>query len=218
MIPRKIKLSGFMCYREEQEISFEGSELWMLSGLNGSGKSTVFDALTFALFGYHRGGSTGAVDLVTIGEPGFNLEFDFTIDGKLYQAKRTLKKRAASAVATQQLSIWQQDNGSGHWQPLADTHMKSKYDEWIRGHIGLNYETFTSSVLLLQGKAEKLLDSTAKGRAEVLASIVDLERYQKLHEKADTRRKTLKGQVEALAGQWNAIPEVSDFELVAATH
>ena len=43
-------------------------------------------------------------------------------------------------------------------------------------NIGLNYDTFTSSVLLLQGKAEKLLDSKPEGRREVLASIVDLER------------------------------------------
>ena len=47
-------------------------------------------------------------------------------------------------------------------------------------------------MLLLQGKAEKLLDSTASERFEVLAGIVDLDRYRRLHEKADSRRKELK--------------------------
>src|SRR5262245_16423272 len=216
MIPKRIKLSGFLCYRDEQEIAFDGSALWMLAGLNGSGKSTVFDAVTYALFGHHRGGSTGAIDLITKGENQFSLEFDFTLDGKLYQAKRTLKKRVSSPATTQQLSVWQGENGTGHWQPVADTHLKAKYDEWIRDHIGLNYETFTSSVLLLQGKAEKLLDSSPKGRAEVLAGIVDLDRYQKLHEKADSKRKALRGQVDSLSAQWNAIPEVTAFELAAA--
>jgi exonuclease SbcC len=216
MIPKRIKLSGFLCYRDEQEIAFNGSALWMLAGLNGSGKSSVFDAVTYALFGHHRGGSTGAADLITKGENSFSLEFDFTLDGQLYQAKRTLKKRATTTATSQQLSVWQGENGSGRWLPVADTHMKAKYDEWVRDHIGLNYETFTSSVLLLQGKAEKLLDSTAKGRAEVLASIVDLERYQKLHERADAKRKDLKWQVEAFAAQFNAIPEATPLELAAA--
>ena len=57
MIPLRIMLKGFLCYRDEQEVLLDGSSLWMLAGLNGSGKSAVFDAMTFALFGCHRGGS-----------------------------------------------------------------------------------------------------------------------------------------------------------------
>ena len=51
MIPQRIKLSGFLSYKDEQEIRFHESPLWMLSGANGSGKSSIFDAVTFALFG-----------------------------------------------------------------------------------------------------------------------------------------------------------------------
>src|SRR5205823_962107 len=82
--------------------------------------------------------------------------------------------------------------------------------------IGLTYETFTSSVLLLQGRAEKLLDSTAKGRFEVLAGIVDLERFARLHARADDRRRELKAKHEALQHQLDALPDVPDAELAAA--
>ena len=82
--------------------------------------------------------------------------------------------------------------------------LKAEFDAWIHDKIGLNYETFTSSVLLLQGKAEKLLDSTPSGRAEVLAGIVDLERYQKLHEKADDAAEGTEG--EARSGPGPARP------------
>jgi exonuclease SbcC len=215
MIPKRIKLSGFLCYREEQEITFDGSSLWMLSGANGSGKSSVFDAATYALFGHHRGGSQGAVELITKGENGFGIEFEFTLDGELYQVRRTLRRRATGAPAsTQQINIWRDDK----WLPVADTHRKADFDNWIRDHIGLNYETFTSSVLLLQGRAEKLLDSTAKGRAEVLASIVDLERYQRLYERADAQKKEYKGHVETLQFQLAALPEVTEMELLAAAN
>ena len=48
MIPQRVELKGFLCYKEEQEIGFDGNAtLWMLSGLNGSGKSAIFDAVTY---------------------------------------------------------------------------------------------------------------------------------------------------------------------------
>jgi len=49
---------------------------------------------------------------------------------------------------------------------VPDTSQKKGFDIWIAQHVGLNYETFTSSVLLLQGKAERLLNCTPKERAE----------------------------------------------------
>src|SRR5271167_1389350 len=93
MIPRCVKLAGFLCYKEEQTIEFDGNAtLWMLSGLNGSGKSAIFDALTFALFGHHRGGGQHNVELINKDSDGLSVEFDFLLDGLLYRAKRTLKR------------------------------------------------------------------------------------------------------------------------------
>src|SRR6516162_4309888 len=154
MIPKRIRLKGFLCYRDEQELGFDGATLWMLAGLNGSGKSAVFDALTFALFGQHRGGSAGAVDLITKGENGFAVDFEFILEGQTYQIHRTLRRRATGAASTQQISLWI----NGQWEPVPDTQQRKEFDKWIAQHVGLNYDTFTSSVLLLQGKAERLID------------------------------------------------------------
>jgi len=44
MIPSALNSPAFLCYRDEQEIAFDGSALWMLTGLNAGGKSAVFDA------------------------------------------------------------------------------------------------------------------------------------------------------------------------------
>src|SRR5262249_2255557 len=162
---------------------------------------------TYALFAYVRDRSQDAADLINTGENGFTVEFDFQLEGQIYRIRRTLKRRAASTAATQQILKFQPT--SEDFEPIADTQKRAEFDRWVRQHIGLDYKTFTSSVLLLQGRAEKLLDSTAKGRAEVLASIVDLERYQRLHERADGERKKLKGQVEELQAQVNAIVDVS---------
>ncbi len=215
MIPKRIKLASFLCYQDEQEICFDGSSLWMLSGLNGSGKSSVFDAVTYALFGHHRGGSQGAVELINKNGSGFSIEFEFELDAESYQIRRTLKRRGTTTTATQQVL---RGAHGGKFEPIQDTHRKTEFDLWVRDHVGLNFETFTSSVLLLQGRAEKLLDSTAKGRAEVLASIVNLERYRKLHEKADGKRKGIRGQVETLQSQFAAVPEVTELELLSTAN
>lgn len=215
MIPRRVKLCGFLCYKDEQEIAFDGSSLWMLAGLNGSGKSSVFDAVTYALFGHHRGGSQNASELINKDSKSLSVEFDFLVDGHPFRITRTLRKDARGATKGTQ-NIFRLDSGSGKWTAVPDTNLSDGFKAWVRDKIGLNYETFTSSVLLLQGRAEKLLDSGPKDRAAVLAGVVDLERYQNLHEKADAERKAIKARLEVTEGQLTGVPEVTDIELVAA--
>jgi DNA repair exonuclease SbcCD ATPase subunit len=244
MIPQRIKLSGFLSYKEEQEIRFDESPLWMLTGINGSGKSSIFDAVTFALFGHHRGGSQSAAELINKESSTLSVEFDFTVERQLYRIKRTVRRRNTGVASTQQVlkhvkgkksllasappAPASSENGQSdeepldnladeEWEALPDTNYKAKFDAWVKDRIGLDYETFTSSVLLLQGKSEKLLDSTPAGRAGVLARIVDLERYQKLHGRCDDRRRELKGQLEGLSNQLAGTREVSDEELGEAS-
>jgi DNA repair exonuclease SbcCD ATPase subunit len=219
MIPRRVKLRGFLCYKDEQEITFDGKSLWMLAGTNGSGKSSVFDAVTYALFGHHRGGSQHAHELINKDSNGLVVEFDFALDGQTYRIRRTLQRSArGTASGTQLISRRQAGPGNGQagWEPVPDTSRKAEFDAWVRENLGLTYETFTSSVLLLQGKAEKLLDSTAKGRFEVLAAIVDLEHYERLHRRADDLRKERETQWKGLRDRLAVLPEVSAAALAEA--
>src|SRR5438552_1247493 len=219
MIPRRVRLKGFLCYKDEQAVDFDGTAtLWMLSGLNGSGKSAIFDAATFALFGHPRGGGRDNHELINKDSDSLVVEFDFLLDGHEYRAKRTLKRDTkGGARGTQQMFRWEPGKtGQGKWEALEGTAQKREFDAWVGENIGLTYDTFTSSVLLLQGRAEKLLDSKPEGRREVLASIVDLNRYERLHQKADERRKSLDGSLKALTGRLAATPDVPPLELVAA--
>jgi DNA repair protein SbcC/Rad50 len=215
VIPQRIQLSGFLSYRAEQTVPFDGAAIWMLSGSNGSGKSAIFDALTYALFGHHRGGSQNAIELINKESKELRVVFDFQLDGHLFRIARTLKRtKSGSASGTQQ--VFRAIDGGEDWVAVEDTNKKIDFDTWIAERIGLDYETFTSSVLLLQGKAEKLLDSKPSGRAEVLAGIVDLKRYQALHEKANEEKKTLKLQLDSIQAQSKTIPIVTDSEYAAA--
>jgi exonuclease SbcC len=218
MIPQRILLKGFLCYKDEQEVTFDNNAtLWMLSGLNGSGKSSIFDAVTYALFGHHRGGSQHAIELINKDSDGLAIEFEFRLDTQIYRVRRTLKKTPkGAATSSQQIYRFDPKGGKRDWVAVEGTNYKREFDGWISDKIGLTYETFTSSVLLLQGKADKLLDSKPEGRRAVLASIVDLERYEKLHEKADERRKKLKVQFDLLKDKLAALPEVKAEQLTEA--
>src|SRR5215472_5918314 len=125
MIPLRIMLKGFLCYRDEQEVLLDGSSLWMMAGLNGSGKSAVFDAMTFALFGTHRGGSQQLAELINHDSDKLVVEFDFALDGQTYQIKRTIARKAQSgANVTQQiyqLKPADTPGGAGAKEALPDT-------------------------------------------------------------------------------------------------
>jgi exonuclease SbcC len=216
VIPRSIRLKGFLCYQDEQQIEFDGpSTLWMLSGSNGSGKSAIFDGLTYSLFGHHRGGNQQVLELINKDSDGLSVEFDFALDGKLYRAKRTAKRDARGGTKGSQ-QLYRFDTPTDKWIAIEGTNYKKEFEGWISEHIGLDYKTFTSSVLLLQGKAEKLLDSTPEGRREVLAGIVDLDRYERLFRVADDERKKQVGKIEDLSNRLIALPAVEPLELVEA--
>ena len=85
MIPLRIALEGFLSYKEKQVINFEGSSLWMLCGPNGVGKSAIFDAITFALYGRHRGSSSIKESINHYSER-LVVEFDFLVNGVVYRA------------------------------------------------------------------------------------------------------------------------------------
>lgn len=218
MIPLRVSLRGFLCYKEEQEITFDSNAtLWMLSGLNGSGKSSIFDAVTYALFGYHRGGSQHAVELINKDSDGLAVEFDFRLDSQVYRVRRTLRRTArGTSSSTQQIYHYQPDSSKHDWGAVEGSNYKRQFEEWISEKIGLTYDTFTSSVLLLQGKAENLLGSKPEDRRKVLAGIVDLERYERLHEKADAKRKELKGKLDGLSDRLKVLPEVKAEQVAEA--
>jgi exonuclease SbcC len=217
VIPQRIRLKGFLSYTDEQEVTFDGASLWMLSGLNGSGKSSVFDAVTYSLFGHHRGGGQHAVELINKESDGLTVEFDFLLDGRAYRAKRTLKRDGkGGARGTQQISRFEPNPRGGSWAAVEGTGQRREFDSWVADNIGLDYDTFTASVLLLQGKAEKLLDSKPEGRREVLAGIVDLGRYERLHKRADDVRRDSEATLKQLQRRLELLPEVTPEESAAA--
>jgi DNA repair exonuclease SbcCD ATPase subunit len=220
MIPLCVTLEGFLSYQDAQRLEFDGSPLWVLAGPNGAGKSAIFDAITFALYDRHRAGGQNAGDLINHHRDHLVVEFDFLLDGIAYRVRRTARKRVRSVETTREaFRLLPSDaRGPAHPEPIPDTTGDAGFRRWVQARIGLNYDAFTSSVLLLQGQSDKLIrpNTTTADRYKILAELIDLSAYQALHDRVDARRRTWEGQAKSLQTQLDSMSPVSDDELEAA--
>ena len=89
MIPKCVTLENFLSFGKKTEIKFDDDEpLWVLGGPNGVGKSAVFDAITYCLFGEHRGGAKSHDPLIRHGANGFMVSFQFEFQEIDYRVTR----------------------------------------------------------------------------------------------------------------------------------
>ena len=201
MIPLRVSLEGFLSYKEKQVIDFEGSSLWMLWGPNAVGKSAIFDAIRFALYGSHRGGRSNVKELINHYSNRLVVEFDFLSSGLAYRIRRIHPRSGRPARGIFLLENDSSDPLVVHEIPVSGTESEDDFKDWVLRTIGLNELAFTSSVLLLQGKSEQLLTVEPRDRYTILAEVIDLSRYQRLHEAADAHRKNHESRVRLLSGQ-----------------
>jgi exonuclease SbcC len=225
MIPRRIKLRGFMSFRHEAELLFNGSALWALTGSNGAGKSAIFDAIAFALYGVRRTndiemkGTQDTKALINHHENGLEVEFEFSLGDEIFFVKRTLQKKKRGS--TFQVFRYNRNNNSGKskskWVPVRDTQLEAGVDTWVLENIGLDQKAFAAAVLLGQGKSDALLCHKPEARHKILSQIIDISAYKRLHDNAKNKHDKWKSDAESLNRQLAAIPAVDDEQITALT-
>ncbi len=176
MIPRRIELENFLSFGKPTVVfTFTDDEpLWALCGKNGVGKSAVFDGITYALYGEHRGGSQKAEQLVRHGANGFRIVLEFEFGGVEYRITRI---RAGRAGRTSQKAERRID---GEWETIPGVNSAADVKAWVERTLGLGYKAFTTSVLLRQGEAEKLFSASRDERIAVLKGIIGFERFEEV--------------------------------------
>ena len=191
MIPKRVALENFLSFGTPRtEIVFTDDEpLWVLGGANGVGKSAVFDAMTFALFGQHRGGAQEHDLLVRHGADGFTVIFEFECGGTDY---RITRNRTASRSPTQ--SVEKKGSESGKWERVPNVNGVNEVRGWSERTLGLGFDAFSASVLLRQGHADEIITATGTKRLDMLKKIIDAARFETLSKKVHeaTRVKTVK--------------------------
>ncbi len=208
MIPLQITLQGFLSYREKTTISFEGASLWMLAGANGAGKSSVFDAMRWTLFGAHRGGKSGHEALIHRDLDRLRVAFDLALGEQRFRLIRTLARAGRST--------WQiEEIREGEILKVPETDGREGYEKWVRERIGLSDETFTTAMYLAQNRGDAMLSANPTQRYEMLAEIVDISAYAALHERARVVAAQRENAAKIARQNWELAPDADPQSIEA---
>jgi exonuclease SbcC len=182
MRPLKLRLENFACFRGRAfELDFAPLELFAIAGPTGAGKSSLLDAMIFALYGrVPRIGGRGAAEMISLGADRMSVAFDFRVGADAYRVTRVARRRSAGTAQLERLGM------NGDARPLKDG-VREVEDEIAR-IVGLSHEAFTQAVVLPQGELQKFLKSAPRDRREILTRILRLQIYERMRDMAARRR------------------------------
>lgn len=199
MIPIKLTLHNFMCYRDPATVDFSGLHLACLSGDNGHGKSALLDAMTWALWGRAR--SSQADELITLGETEMWVELEFALGPNRYRVLRSRERKGRSGKSDLQLQVWSPGgDGEGEFRPITEPTIRET-EQRIVDLLRMDYETFINSAYLVQGKADEFTVKPPNQRKQILADILGLGHYDALEAKAKELARQHKEEVARLDSQ-----------------
>ena len=198
MIPLSVRMTGWMRYRDEQVADFTSGRLISICGENGSGKSSIFDAITYALYGQHRLGKMHAEQLISQDENRLSVEFEFEADGQRYMVRRSRGHKESE----RDQSLWVFDPvGDGEWTQVPGTEKDEALRRSLDQIVRLSPEAFTSSFLLQQGAATEFLDADPQPRFRIIASLIGLHEYEALEKRAREAQKVEKQRLDDMTAK-----------------
>lgn len=187
MIPVQLTLKNFLSYREAS-LDFSGLHTACICGANGAGKSSLLEAITWAIWGQSRAVSED--DIIHSGDKEVRVDLIFSSDRQNYRVIRTRYRGASSSLEFQVAT----PNG---FKSLTERGVKAT-QQLILEHIKLDYDTFINSAYLRQGRADEFMLKRPTERKEILAELLKLNQYDELEERAKDLSRSFKGQAEQL--------------------
>lgn len=214
MKPTKLTIEGLNSFLEKQTIDFEelGKEkIFGIFGPTGSGKSTVLDAITFALYGRiaRESSAKTTADAINIHAASAKVVFEFEVNGKAkntYKVLREIKRKEPAGIQTTQIKLYEVAEED---KILAEK--EKEFNAALGTIIGLEYEDFVKTVVLPQGGFNEFLRMEGKDRRVVLERLFNLEKYgDELSRKVNGRHAEKNSEKTAVEGELKAYEDLSD--------
>jgi DNA repair protein SbcC/Rad50 len=207
MRPLRLELKNFTAYRERQVLDFEDFELFAITGPTGSGKSSLLDALSYALYGKAPRVGKGVSQLIAQGQPRLSVLLEFEVDGQRYRVARETPAKGASSIRLERQI-------DGQWASAGDGADRiNDANEMIEKLVGLDYVGFTRSVVLPQGEFAEFLAGDPKDRRRILTELMDLGLFQRMAARAGEiareEHAAARAKEEVLARQYAGVDEVA---------
>ena len=193
MRPISLDIEGFTSFRERATIDFTSLDLFAITGPTGAGKTSIIDAIIYALYGCTpRIGKKSAKDLISQGGLRMSVLFEFSSGKAQYRVARETKTTTKTVNTTVRL----EERHNTEWISLADK--ISDADSQIAGIVGLDFNGFTKSVVLPQGEFDRFLKGEASQRREILNELLHLDIYKQMMKRANEIDKEHRTQAELL--------------------
>ncbi|RPI20851.1 MAG: SMC family ATPase, partial [Chloroflexota bacterium] len=208
MIPIHLRISGFLSYRDPVDLDFTGLDLACISGSNGAGKSTILDAITWALFGIARKRDDSLINSACSSA---EVVFTFTYEDNVYRIQRARPREKTGLldffVHSDPQAFLQNPQAispNGVWRSLTE-HSIRETEQTIKNTLRMDFETFTNASFFLQGKADQFAIQAPGDRKRILGSILGLDIWETYRLDAVERRKALEVECTTLDGRLHEI-------------
>ena len=200
MRPIELTIQGFRSFKESTKIDFRGRNLVGILGPIGSGKSTLLDAICFALYGKTPTIGQGTRELVNQrSDPNqASIELVFRSqdsNGNLrgWLAQRIIRTSGGGG----QVGLYEYDLVLSQRGRLVVDKAR-EMNERIETILGIDFDGFSRSILLAQGRFAEFLNARPSERDVVLKGVFGLQRIDEMREEAGTRLNTSRSRVETL--------------------
>ncbi|TWF75595.1 exonuclease SbcC [Pseudonocardia hierapolitana] len=216
MRPVLLEMAGFGSFREPTTVDFTGADYFAFVGPTGAGKSTVIDAMTFALYGsVPRWDNARTVALAlapTINRGTVRLVFD--VGGDRYVVARELRRAASGGVSVRGARLEKLRDASGtggtdeESEPLADG--AGPVTKAVEELLGLPFGDFCTCVVLPQGEFAEFLHTEPRKRQEKLVRILGLGVYDVIAREANSEAAAQRQRAEVLGEQLAGYTDATD--------
>ena len=177
---QKLRFKNFLSTGNNfTEIDFESSPTTLIVGHNGSGKSTMLDALSFALFGKSHRKISKPQLVNSINNKGLLVEVEFCIGSNNYKIVRGIKPN--------KFEIWCNGNMINQ-----DSHNKEYQSVLEKNIIKLNHKSFHQIVVLGSSSFVPFMQLPAQARREVIEDLLDINMFSKMNQLLKEKMATLK--------------------------
>jgi len=219
MRPKLLEIEGLQSFRDAQKIDFEvlgETGLFGIFGPTGSGKSTVLDAITFALYGKVKRADGGTQGIINTNMNNAKVSFTFELmkDGtrKTFRVERVYRRKKGTANSCEPKIARLIEITDAGEIPVCDR--ATDVSNRIKELLGLSHEDFTRAVVLPQNSFQEFLFLSNADRRKMLERIFYLEEYGKLlQEKLNRKMAKLKSLTDVLSGELKGYADATDEAL-----
>ncbi|MCP1163585.1 SMC family ATPase [Bacillus sp. 1813sda1] len=199
MRPIQLIMTAFGPYKQKEVIDFDDlgdHRIFAISGNTGAGKTTIFDAICYVLYGEASGEERSDTSMLRSQFADDNtytsVELTFQLKEKRYEIKRQLghKKQGNKTITGHAVELYEVIDDEQ--VPAVDRFHVTDVNKKVEDLIGLSKHQFSQIVMLPQGEFRKLLTSETENKEEILRRIFKTDRYKLMRELLDQKRKQWK--------------------------